>query len=312
MMRDDPEPTARWGVMVGVSIAIHALVLGGAVMLASGSGPRRTLYTPSLSVSLMGPGETGLAPGGGPSKSVSPPPKVEKTEEKAPPKPEVSAVEPIKPKPEAKETVEPAKPKEPKKAEKTVPVLEKKPKKTPKKIVKKTPVRKPTARPGSTKKPKAVPSRKKVAPEKKRLTTKEEEALARIRSRILAKADEPGATGGPSGGGGFSTRGASGAGLNIYKNEIARIFYAAWVLPQSLQAADLKATLVIHIDRKGQIVKTEVERSSGNRFFDESVMRAVAKVQAAGGLPPLPPEYTAGLMAQGLLFDPEIRRGLTR
>ena len=39
MRRDDPEPESRWGPMVLASVAIHALVIGGAVILASGSAP---------------------------------------------------------------------------------------------------------------------------------------------------------------------------------------------------------------------------------------------------------------------------------
>ena len=79
MKQDDPEPKTRWGWMALVSVGIHALVIGGAVILASGSGPPRTLYAPSMSIGLVGPGEAGLAPGGGEtSRGPTPEAKVEK------------------------------------------------------------------------------------------------------------------------------------------------------------------------------------------------------------------------------------------
>ena len=270
MMNDDPEPKIHWGLMVGISVAVHALVLGGAVMLATGSGPRRSLYAPSMSVNLVGPGEAGLPPDGGPSESVPPPPKAEK----AKPKPKKSEVD-----------------LEPKKKEL----------KKPKKVVR-------VPKKGRVKKRKKVSSSQKKRSKRKTLSAKETEALSKIRKRILARAGKPG----KGRGGGPGVAGPAGTGMDSYKNEIARTFYKAWVLPQSLPTEDITAVLVIHINRKGQIVKTDVEKSSGNRFFDESVMRAVAKVQTAGGLPPLPPEYSADLMVQGLLFDPKIRRELSR
>ncbi|MBI2880726.1 MAG: TonB family protein [Candidatus Tectomicrobia bacterium] len=310
MRHDDPEPKPRWGLMVGVSVGIHALILGGAVMLASGSGPRLTLYAPALSVSLVGPGDIGLPPGGEPAASPPLPKEPPKAEQKPAPKSEVSAVQP----PKAKETPEiktekKAPPKRPPKAEKVV------------RVPKAAPAKKPEAPPKAaekTRKETPRPSPPKQPP-KKELTAQEADALARIRERILAHAGRPGADGPPGGpggpgrgGGGLGVPGATGTGLNTYKNELARIFYAAWVLPRTLQREDLTATVVIHIDRSGQIVKTEVQKPSGDRYFDESVLRAVAKVQAGGGLPPLPPEIPGRVMIQGLLFDPKIHRGLSR
>ena len=149
---------------------------------------------------------------------------------------------------------------------------------------------------------------------------RELDALDRIRKRLLARASRPagrrGATGtgrrgggpGKPGGGGFSGPG----GRNSYKNELARIFYAAWVLPRSIPTEGLKVDLIIHIDRGGRIVKTDIKSPSGNRLFDESVLRAVAKVDTAGGLPPLPPGIPESVLVQGFRFDPKFHRGFTR
>jgi colicin import membrane protein len=322
MTHDDPEPKVHWGIMVGVSVVIHALVLGGAGFFAVSSSPRRALYAPSMSVSLMGPGDPGLLPGpakgGGPPASTPPPPKPKVEEKKEPPKPEP------KPEPKAKADkpklikpeVKPEKPKKkPKPVEKVVKVPKKAKPKKPKTPPPKEAPEKTAKKQKTPKKPSKPPAKK---PAEKSLSTQESEALTKIqkrledskaldsiRKRLLARANQ---TGGGGGGGG----GAAGQGSNIYKNEIARIFYSAWVLPRGGDIEDLEAVIVIHIARSGKIIKTEVEKSSGDLYFDESVMRAVGKVKTGGGLPPLPPEIPGQILVQGLLFDPKIQQGLSR
>jgi len=289
MRRDDPEPKTRWGPMVLASVAVHALVIGGVVILASGSAPPRLLYAPSMSVGLVSPGEVGLPPGGGGDPSVppntdrpsgksapktkvkapaeSPRPKVEK------PKPEITRALSLKPEPRAKRP----KPKTAKPPKAVVRVPKKAPRKQP-------PKKKRAAAPRGDAPPKKVKKKRRTEtpavsaktrrkPAAGKLAGKELDALDRIRKRLLARASRPAGRrggaetrrrgGGPGkpGGGGYSGPG----GRDSYKNELARIFYAAWVLPRSIPTEGLKVDLIIHIDRGGRIVKTDI-KVQGLRF----------------------------------------------
>ncbi|MDP6482868.1 MAG: TonB C-terminal domain-containing protein [Nitrospinota bacterium] len=340
MRRDDPEPKTRWGPMALASVAIHALVIGGAVILASGSAPPRLLYAPSMSVGLVGPGKVGLPPGGG---GPPVPPNTDGPREKSAPKTKVKAPDPppTKRRPAKETPAESPRPKveRPKPEITRTLTLKPKPKtaKPPKAVVrvpkkktlrKRPPPKKRAAAPRGDappkqakkkhrKKPSAVSAKTRRKPAVRKPAGKDLDALERIRKRLLARASRPagrrGETGtkrrgggpGKPGGGGFSGPG----GRDSYKNELARIFYAAWVLPRSIPTEGLKVDLIIHIDRDGRIVKTDIKSPSGNRLFDESVLRAVAKVDTAGGLPPLPPEIPESLLVQGFRFDPKYHRG---
>ena len=319
MNYDDPEPKTRWRMMIGGSLGIHIIIIGGAVMLASGSAPRRSLYAPSISVGLYGPSKLGPSGGAGDPAGQAP-----AAESEPAPSPVDEKASPLKP-----EKTEPAPPKmtpaaaQPKKA---LPPKEavRVPKKTPprKKTVKKrdAPPRKETppkkvVKPRQRPKPKSASRPSEKSKRKRSLNTKELDQLAKIRKRLSARASRPdtggsgrdrGSSRGP--GGTEGTRGESRGlpgGRNAYKNELAQIFYGAWVLPNPLRNMGLKVILVLQINRGGQILKTDILESSGNRLFDESVMRAVSKVKIGGGVPPLPPEFSEGVLEQGLIFDPK-------
>jgi colicin import membrane protein len=50
-----------------------------------------------------------------------------------------------------------------------------------------------------------------------------------------------------------------------------------WAIPDALSAEGLKAVIVIEIDKKGEVVRTEFEQSSGNDIFDQAALRAIKK-----------------------------------
>ncbi len=59
-----------------------------------------------------------------------------------------------------------------------------------------------------------------------------------------------------------------------------------WTYPQGILPGEQWETWVdIKILRNGAVVETNIEKRSGNRYFDESVLKAIRK---AGTLPPLP------------------------
>lgn len=73
-----------------------------------------------------------------------------------------------------------------------------------------------------------------------------------------------------------------------------KIYYAAiwariknqWVLPQGiLSRQNIEAVIHVKILRSGTVADLSFEKRSGNRYFDESAMRAIQK---ASPLPPLP------------------------
>jgi TonB family protein len=86
-----------------------------------------------------------------------------------------------------------------------------------------------------------------------------------------------------------------------YYNQIWQIFAEAWVLMESVRAEKLLAVVAIGINGAGKIAKVQFERRSGDRFFDESVERALAKV---GQLPPPPETDPDGFLWVGLRFTP--------
>ena len=278
-----------------------------------------------MSVGLVGPGEVGLPPGGGGDPFV--PPNTDRPREKSAPKAKVKAPDPPRTKRRSAKDTPAESPRL--KVEKPKPeitrALSLKPKPgTARPPKKRAAAPRGDAPPKKAKKirrtgPSAVFAKTRRKPAVREIAGKELDALDRIRKR-LARASRPAERGGGAetrrrgggpgkpGGGGFSGPG----GRDSYKNELARIFYAAWVLPRSIPTEGLKVDLIIHIDRGGGIVKTDIKSPSGNRLFDESVLRAVAKVDTAGGLPPLPPEIPESPLVQGFRFDPKFHRGFTR
>jgi colicin import membrane protein len=71
-----------------------------------------------------------------------------------------------------------------------------------------------------------------------------------------------------------------------------------WVIPDTLSEKDLKAVIIIEIDRQGQVQGSRFEQSSGNLSFDQSAMRAVSK---AAPFPPPPGQVPLEI---GLIFQP--------
>jgi colicin import membrane protein len=63
-----------------------------------------------------------------------------------------------------------------------------------------------------------------------------------------------------------------------------------WVIPPDFQGSNLQVQVEGQIDAMGNIIgKIRVVRSSGNPYYDDSVLRAMAKAS------PFPPPPSAGL-----------------
>ena len=106
-----------------------------------------------------------------------------------------------------------------------------------------------------------------------------------------------------AGGVAFSSSG-EGAGtdakFNAYYREIWFRIKEKWVLPQAIiPKGGLESVILITVLRTGVVTDFRFEKPSGNRYFDESAMKAVQK---ASPLPPLPGWLSGSSLSLGIRF----------
>lgn len=93
--------------------------------------------------------------------------------------------------------------------------------------------------------------------------------------------------------GGFETEGSEG---DIYRGRVASFFRRGWTIPTTMSREDaqgLVATVAVSIGPDLQILSFEIQRSSGNPLFDESVIQQLTRLQASDQRIPPPPEEVA-------------------
>jgi TonB family protein len=71
----------------------------------------------------------------------------------------------------------------------------------------------------------------------------------------------------------------------------------AWNIPP--QSKDLRAEVLLIIDRSGNVEKSSLVQGSGNALFDESLQRAIKQAQP---LPALPEDYATSSLRVTLNF----------
>ena len=159
-------------------------------------------------------------------------------------------------------------------------------------------------------------SKKKVAAREK--TTKEE--LSRLDERIRdmkKKADyldvSKTRTAGAGGNGGTGAGapglpfGSEGGGKPLdpvtqrYILDIWDKVKSAWGVPGMTYKKDLETIVIIKIRKDGRIVDISVEKRSGNRIYDESILRVL---RAVDPLPPIPASLNMDSMELGFRFLP--------
>ncbi|HEX9204997.1 MAG TPA: cell envelope integrity protein TolA [Candidatus Deferrimicrobiaceae bacterium] len=126
----------------------------------------------------------------------------------------------------------------------------------------------------------------------------EEAARAAVRSvgeRVAHRIEPPPLR--PAPGGGGTGGGAQGTvrlppELRDYFRRLEEAVREGWRPPPPVarEAGSLMVELRIVIERDGRVSDTRIERSSGNHFFDESVLRAIRKASPL----PVPPEQLRG------------------
>jgi len=159
----------------------------------------------------------------------------------------------------------------------------------------------------------AVSLSKKKPPKAK--TTQEEvdrleDRIRNIRKKTdyidVAKAGSGGSGGSGKGGGGLpGSGGGSGAPLDPamqkYLLDIWEKIKNAWNVPGMAQKKDLETIVMIKIRKDGRIVDINIEKRSGNRVYDESVLRVLRAVEP---LPPIPSSLNTDALEIGLRFLP--------
>ena len=304
----------RLSRMVAVSAVLHMVVITAIVITATRSRSGQTPPT-AYTVALIDPAALGtnLSPGGGkpaeeppaakkePPKVVQPPqpkevkepPAAKKEEAKAVPPPHAKEKEAVK-LPDKDKPVEKLPPKpEPEKAK----VEEKKPET-------KKPEAKPQPRQAAAKLEEKKPELAKA--ETSSLTAEEREkqirdAIEKIKGKVQEKeksrpGPQPNGSDSPSSGSGLTTLGGApgqggggvvrGLEFIMYTEQVKRRVKESWIVTE--KKPGLTATVRFGVQPDGEVFAIELVKRSGDRAFDESVVRAVNK---ANPLPPPPQTY---------------------
>jgi TonB family protein len=88
--------------------------------------------------------------------------------------------------------------------------------------------------------------------------------------------------------------------MDPYYAEIWSRIRGQWSLPQEiLPKGNVETVINARILRNGAVVGVDFEKRSGNRYFDESAVRAIKK---ASPLPPLPPWIRDDSIEIGIRF----------
>ena len=135
---------------------------------------------------------------------------------------------------------------------------------------------------------------KKTRVSKKASLAREKALLARALAEVSKEVS--------AGGGGISRENVE-LKYKAYYDEIWRRVKASWILPEEVISSgeDFLAVVVVRIGRKGELLEMKLEKSSGNKLYDQSCLRAVKK---AAPFPPLPKDYPQKYMELGLRFRP--------
>ena len=125
-----------------------------------------------------------------------------------------------------------------------------------------------------------------------------QKALERIKKKVQERETTPEKTRPAPGGGG--TMGERNLYFSVVRNKVMQ----DWVIPENLieDVYSLEAIVTFTIYKDGRISDVQLEESSGNRYFDESVLRAIRK---AAPFPPFPPSIKKGSIELGIRFRPE-------
>ena len=98
-----------------------------------------------------------------------------------------------------------------------------------------------------------------------------QDVLAQLKQQAVEQGMEPGRLGRSSA--------AQGTEM-VYAALVRERIRSNWRFPDLGQDQDLQATVVLKINKQGEILEHSLEQTSGNAQFDSSVMRAIARTRA--------------------------------
>jgi colicin import membrane protein len=244
----------KWGPMVGISFAFHMAAFITIVLLANSGPSIRPFKGVSYTVNLV------ELPGGGlPTRTPGPPAAPEAKPESAQPK-ETKA-----------QRIE-----EPKRVENPV-------------VISKKTMEKPTPQPV---KPKESPTdliNKAISKIQQKAKTENVDHLNSAIAKLQSKTKTEQKPGGGGGGGSEGIgQGISGGPMALYQMEVEAWIKRNWSYPIAMDKKKLEAVVVLMVKQDGAIMKTRLDKRSGNALFDESVLKAVER---SNPLPPFPDSY---------------------
>ena len=274
---------SSWIAAFIVSVIMHASLVGGVMLWQRYYKPKR-VFIPTYTVALLGPQviqQKSQAPKARPASKQ--PKQIKKT---------------VQPPPEKKSKSAWKLPKEKKKKKKKAPS-----KKTNKKKERLKKVKKKTKRKQAPKSKRAKKTKKtKRTRKKSQATPKEPPAEAQIAKALAKISKEVGQVKPGRSSGVAANPRAVETRFQSYYNTISKRVREEWVFPPEVDEGErLEAIVTITIKRDGSLKRVELESTSGNVFFDRSVLRAVRK---AAPFPPLPQGYPGDEMEIGIRFRP--------
>ncbi|HKA53317.1 MAG TPA: cell envelope integrity protein TolA [Candidatus Binatia bacterium] len=303
--------------MVVISAVLHLIVITAVVITATRNWPGRTPQV-AYTVALVDPAALGTnLPGGGdkpappraqPAPAVKEPPAAKNEAPKAVPPPQLKEVkeppaakkEGLKP-PPVKEQEAVKLPDKEKPAEKPPPKPEAEKKAEEKKPEAKKPEAKPQPAAAKPEEKKPQPAKVETPPSAEERDKQIASAIEKIKGKIQSKekdsaANPPGGFSSPVNGSGPTTLGgAAGQGgggvvrgleFIMYTEQVKRRVKESWIVTE--KKPGLTATVRFGVQPDGEVFAIELVKRSGDRAFDESVVRAVSK---ANPLPPPPQTY---------------------
>ena len=235
-------------------------------------------------------------------EKLAPPPK-EREQAKKPPQPKVKKAPPEKPK---KRVVKPKKPAKPKK------VVKRKRPVAPKVAAKKKVPKKQVPKKRSPKRPAKLVKKQPESPKRsadqdfvKRLKQRRIDdavATARERARLRreARVGQEGGAGTAGGGKGSGGSVVKGVEFLAYRNQLLSRIKRGWAWIG--KRMDLEVTVGFGVGADGEIFGLKLLKGSGDRSYDESVVRAVLR---ASPLPPPPPSYARDFAEVEATFRPQ-------
>jgi colicin import membrane protein len=135
---------------------------------------------------------------------------------------------------------------------------------------------------------------KRLAPLKKDTSSELEKAIEGVRKKVEASSARQAATG-PR-----ERVAETNLAMNAYYEALWSRIKAEWALPRGiLPSENLEAVIDVTIGRSGNVTSLNIEKGSGNRYFDQSAIRAIRK---ASPFPPIPDTIRGSEMDLGIRF----------